>query len=266
MEHQGQYAFVNGINLYYETFGVGKPLILLHGGLGVIEMFAQIMPWLRAGRYVIGVDLQAHGRTADIDRPITYEAMADDIAALIVHLGFEQVDIMGYSLGAGTAMQVAIRHGALVRRLVYISSAYKRDGWYPEVLEGMSQLGPATAEQMKPSPIYEIYTRLAPRPQDWPVLVGKVGDLLRQEYDWSSSVVLLNMPILLIFGDSDSVTIPHILSLFELLGGGQVDGGLDGSGVPTVRLAILPGTTHHNILSSTALEPIIRPFLDVKDE
>lgn len=265
MEQQGKYVTVNGINLYYETFGVGKPLILLHGGLGAIEMFAQILPWLRAGRHVIGVDLQGHGRTADIDRPITYEAMADDIAGLIKHLGFDQVDIMGYSLGAGTALQTAIRHPALIRRLVYISSAYKREGWYPEVLDAMSQLGPAAAEGMKPSPIYELYARLAPRPEDWPALVGKVGDLLRQQYDWTEAVRALDLPVLLIFGDADSVRPAHILSLFELLGGGLMDGGLDGSGMSTARLAVLPGTTHYNILSSTALEPIIRPFLDAKD-
>lgn len=265
MEHQGKYAAVNGINLYYETFGVGKPVILLHGGLGAIEMFAEILPWLRAGRHIIGVDLQAHGRTADIDRPISYESMADDIAGLIAHLGFKQVDIMGYSLGAGVAVQTAIRHPALVRRLVYISSAYQRDGWYPEVLEGMAQLGPAIAEAMKPSPIYELYARVAPRPEDWPVLVGKVGDLLRREYDWSAEVSTLNLPVLLIFGDADSVRLTHAVSFFHLLGGGLVDGGLSGEGMSNAQLAILSGRTHHNILSAPELEPIIRRFLDTKD-
>jgi pimeloyl-ACP methyl ester carboxylesterase len=132
-ERGGAYAEVNGLSLYYEVHGEGEPLILLHGGVGAIEMFGEVLPLLARGRRVIGVDLQAHGRTADIDRPMTYEAMADDMAALIEHLGVGEADVMGYSLGGGVALQTAIRHPEAVRKAVLVSTPFKRDGWYPEV-------------------------------------------------------------------------------------------------------------------------------------
>lgn len=139
---EGKYVNVNNLNMYYELHGTGRPLILLHGGVGASEMFGPILPDLAENRQVIAVHLQAHGRTADIDRPLSFELMADDIAALVKHLGSEKADIMGYSLGAGVAMQTAIRHPDLVRKLVVVSAPVKRDGWYPEVLEDMAQMGP----------------------------------------------------------------------------------------------------------------------------
>lgn len=147
---KGNYAEVNGLDMYYETYGgTGLPLILLHGGVGAIEMFGEVLPLLANGRQVIAVDLQAHGRTADIDRPLRYELMADDIAALIKYLRFEKADVMGYSLGGAVALQTAIRHPYVVRKLVVVSTAFKRDGWYPEILAGMAQMGPEAAEPMK---------------------------------------------------------------------------------------------------------------------
>src|SRR6266446_4283744 len=143
------YAPVNGLNLYYEIHGTGEPLILLHGGLAATEMFGEVMPALSNGRQVIAVDLQAHGRTADIDRPLSYDAMADDIAALIKHLGIEKADVMGYSLGGGVALRTAIQHPGAVRKLVVVSAAFKRDGWYPEILAGMAQMNAGAAESMK---------------------------------------------------------------------------------------------------------------------
>lgn len=139
---EGGYASVNDLEIYYEILGTGKPLILLHGGVGAIEMFGEVLPLLAEGRQVIAFDLQAHGRTADIDRPLSYELMADDIAALIKHLQIERADVMGYSLGGGVALQTAIRHPEVVRKLVVVSTPFKRDGWYPEVLAGMGQMGP----------------------------------------------------------------------------------------------------------------------------
>src|SRR5829696_1281083 len=183
----GAYAEVNGLNLYYEVRGEGEPLILLHGGFGAIEMFGEVLPLLAEGRQVIGVDLQAHGRTADIDRPMTYEAMADDVAALIGHLGLQKADVMGYSLGGAVALQTATRHPEAVRKAVLVSTPFKRDGWYPEVLAGMEQMGPEAAEPMKETPMYLLYAGVAPRPEDWPVLLSKVGELLRQDYDWSGT-------------------------------------------------------------------------------
>lgn len=259
---QGKYAPINGLKLYYETHGSGEPLILLHGGAGAIEMFADVLPQLAAGRQVIGVDLQAHGRTADIDRPLSYEAMADDIAALIQSRGFAQADVMGYSLGGGVALQTAIRHPERVRNLVIVSAACKRSGWYPEVLTAMAQSGPEVAEGLKETPMYAAYSQLAPRIEDWTVLLSKLADMLSREYDWSQGVAAITAPTLLVFGDADSVRTAHAVEFFELLGGGKVDGGWDGSGMSNARLAILPGITHYAIFSSPALANTVIPFLD----
>lgn len=256
------YAPVNGLQLYYEIHGAGEPLILLHGGLGATEMFAGILPSLSAARQVIAVDLQAHGRTADIDRPLSFAAMADDIAALLKHLGIEKADVMGYSLGGGVALHIAFRHPGAVRKLVVVSTAFKSDGWYPEILAGMSQVGAAAAEPMKQTPMYQVYARVAPKPADWPVLLTKIGGLLRKDYDWSKDVAAIKAPTMLVFGDADAVRTAHAVQFFELLGGGNKDGGWDGSGISNVRLAILPGLTHYTIFSSPVLASTVGPFLD----
>jgi pimeloyl-ACP methyl ester carboxylesterase len=190
-ENKGNHAAVNGLELYYEIHGEGDPLILLHGGVGAIEMFGEVLPLLAGRRRVIAVDLQAHGRTADIDRPMTFEAMAEDVAALIEHLGLGEADVMGYSLGGGVALRTAIQHPEVLRKLVLVSTPFKRDGWYPEVLAGMEQMGPAAAEPMKQTPMYQLYSSVAPRPEDWPVLLTKLGELLGQDYDWSEEVTAI---------------------------------------------------------------------------
>lgn len=261
-ENSGDYASVNDLEMYYETHGSGEPLILLHGGIGAIGMFGELLPLLAQGRQVVGVDLQAHGRTADIDRPMTFEAMADDVAALIDHLGLERADLMGYSLGGGVALQTAIRHPGTVRRLVLVSTPCKRDGWYPEVRAGMEQMGPEAAEPMKHTPMYQLYAGVAPRPEDWPVLLGKLGDLLRQEYDWSEDLAAMEMPAMIVARDADSVRTAHAVEFFGLLGGGKRDAGWDGSGMSSSRLAILPGTTHYDIFYSPTLASTVAPFLD----
>jgi len=265
------YAPVNGLQIYYEIHdpethdagadGLGAPLIVLHGGLGSTEMFGPVLPLL-GNRRVIAIDLQGHGRTADIDRPIRYEAMGDDIFAVLKYLGIEKADILGYSLGAGVALRIAIQHPEVVRRLVSISAVFGRDGWYPEILAQMNQLGAAMAEQMKPSPIYKAYARNAPRPADWPVVISKVGDLLRQEYDWSKDVTAMKVPTMLVFGDADSIRPAHEVEFFQLVGGGMKDAGWDGSGMSNARLAILPGATHYNMLESPLLAPAVTSFLD----
>ena len=258
----GNYAPVNGINLYYQVHGAGQPLVLLHGGVGAAEMFGEVLPLLAAGRQVIAVDLQAHGRTADIDRPMRYEAMADDIAGLIEHLGLEHADVMGYSLGGGVALQTAIRHPARVRRLVVVSTPFRRDGWYPENRAGMAQRGAAAAEPMKHTPMYQLYAAIAPRVDDWPVLLTKLGELMRRDYDWSEQVAALTVPTLIVAGDADSVRTAHVVDFYALLGGGQADAGWDGSNRPNARLAILPDTTHYTIFASPALAAAVIPFLE----
>ena len=258
------YAPVNGLKLYYEIHGAGagEPLILLHGGLGSTEMVGDALVSLSRSRRVIAADLQAHGRTTDIDRPISYEALGDDIAALIKHLGIEKADVMGYSLGAGTALQTTIRHPGIVRKLVAVSTVFKREGWYPEILAAMAQMGPAAAEQLKQTPLYQVYSRIAPKPENWPVLVTKMGDLLRKDYDWSKEVAAIKAPTMLVYGDADSIHPESAVEFFKLLGGGKKDGGWDGSGISNARLAMLPGVTHYNIFASPALLPTVTPFLD----
>jgi pimeloyl-ACP methyl ester carboxylesterase len=256
------YAPVSGLNIYYEIHGSGEPLILLHGGLLSTAMEGDLIAQLSKTRQVLALDLQAHGRTADIDRPITCEAMADDVAGVMKYLSIPTADVMGYSLGGCTALQMTIRHPEAVRKLVIVSAAFKRDGWYPEVRAAMSQMGPAAAEMMKPSPLYQTYTRIAPRPQDWPVLVTKVSELLKKDYDWSEQVKAIKSPTMLVFGDNDSLPPAHAAEFFALLGGGKKDAGWDGSGMSTSRLAILPGATHYNITASPALVPTVLPFLD----
>ena len=235
---------------------------MLHGGLGSIEMFSELLAVLSRTRKVIAADLQGHGRTGDIDRPITCEAMGDDIAALAKSLGIEKADVMGYSLGAGAGIQMTIRHPAAVRKLVVLSTVFKRDGWYPEILSAMAQLGPAVAEQLKESSLYQTYSRIAPIPANWPMLVAKMGDLLRKDFEWSRDIAAIKAPTMLVFGDADSIRPEHMVEFFELLGGGKKDGGWDGSGISNARLAILPGLTHYNIFLSPALAPTVMPFLD----
>jgi len=244
------YANVNGISLYYEEHGSGQPLILLHGGLGAGEMCAPILPVMAKDRRVITVDLQAHGHTADVDRPLRYETLADDIAGLIGHLGLAQADVMGYSLGG------------LVRRLVIVSAPCQRDGWFPESLAGMDQMGSQLAEPLKGSPLYEIYSRVAPRVEDWPVLLDKTGELLRRDYDWSAGIAKITAPVMLVYADADAVRPAHIVEFYGLLGGGLRDANWDGSARPVARLAILASHTHYDIFASPDLAAAVIPFLD----
>ena len=256
------YAPVNGLELYYEIHGTGDPLVLLHGGFGLTSMFSEILPQLAEKRQVIAVDLQGHGRTADIDRPLRLEFMADDIAALIKHLGLAKADVMGYSMGGGTAMRTAIQHPEVVRKLVVVSVPFKRNGWYPALLANMQQMNRETAAFLKQTPMYEAYASVAPRPENFPMLCDKMGDMLRQDYDWSNEVAALKMPVLIMFGDADSVPPAHAAEFFSLLGGGKMDGSWDESGMSNSRLALLPATTHYNIFYSPALVPAVTSFLD----
>jgi len=253
----GRYADVNGLRLYFEVHGTGEPLVLLHGGVAGLAMLGTILPALAATRRVIAVELQGHGRTADVDRPLRYETMADDSAALLVHLGIERADVMGYSLGGGVALQTAFRHPDRVRRLVVASTVYARSGWYPEVLAEFDRMGPKTAAGLEQSPLSQLYPDVS-----WPALFAKIGALQRQDYDWSRQVAALTLPVLLVFADADAVRTTHMMEFFALLGGGQRDAGLDGAGRPLAQLAILPGRTHYDIIADPALAPLITPFLD----
>jgi pimeloyl-ACP methyl ester carboxylesterase len=258
----GKYADVNGIKLYYEVHGTGDPLILLHGGLGAMSMFGPNLPALAKGRQVIAVDLQGHGRTADIDRPISPELMAGDIAALIKHLKLDRPHLMGYSLGGGVAFFTALRYPELIGKLVVVSTMFKRSAYYPEILVQQGQVGPEAAEAMKQTPMYQLYASIAPRPEDWPRLLGKLGDAMKGDFDFSKEIPNIKATTMIVAGDSDIFPPSHAVEFFGLLGGGKRDGGWDGSGRPNARLAILPGVTHYTMGNAPALAAAVIPFLD----
>ncbi|MEV4639978.1 alpha/beta hydrolase [Actinoplanes sp. NPDC049548] len=258
------YADVNGISLYYETHGTGRPLVLLHGGLGSGEMFGPVTDAFAEHHQVILVDLQGHGRTADIDRPLDVRLMADDIAALIDHLGLDRPDVVGYSLGGGVALLVAIRHPEKVGRLVSASAGIRRDATYPEILEQQAQVSSAAAEFMKETPMYELYQRVAPRPEDFPRLLDKIGEAMAQDFDFTDDVRGLQVPTLVMGADADLVPPSHFVEIFALLDGGARDGGWMGEGRPKGghALAILPGVTHYNLFQSPLFATTALAFLD----
>lgn len=264
-DQQKGYASVNGLNIYYEIHGSGQPLILLPGGFMTVEAMGELVPQLAATRRIIGVELQGHGHTADIERPLRFELMADDIAALIRSLGLERADIFGFSLGGGVGLQTAIRHPEVVRKLALASTAFKRDGWYPEVLAGMASI---SVETFAGTPIHEAYLKTSPRPEAWPTVVARMRQLTTEDYDWAEDVATLKIPTLILVGDADSVHLAHAVEFFGLLGGGKADG--DMRGLPPAQLAVLPATTHvgwappyHGLMTRTELLlPIITEFLD----
>jgi pimeloyl-ACP methyl ester carboxylesterase len=255
-------AHVNGIDLAYQVFGKGSPLVLLHGGFGSVEMFGPNVELLAAGRRVIGVDLQSHGRSPAADRPMHFETMANDIAALMKDLELDHAAVMGFSLGGAVALRTAIQHPELVERLVLISTVFKRRGWHPEMTDGMDAMGPEIAEPFKQTPMYQAYERIAPRKEDWPVLVTQLTTAMKIDYDWSADVARLPMPVMIVAGDADGLPPSHSVEFFGLLGGGKRDANWDRSGMTHHRLAILPGLTHYDINLSPTLSQAVIPFLD----
>jgi pimeloyl-ACP methyl ester carboxylesterase len=261
------YAPVNGVELYYEIHGSGKPLVLLHGGFGAIEMFGPVLAALAEKRQVIGVDLQGHGRTLPFeDRQMTFSNMAADVAELIKWLGYEKSDVMGYSMGGNTATRLAIDHPHLVDKLIVASAPYALRGMHDYNLQGMAQIGAApeqAAEGMKQTPMYPMYVQLMPDAEkNWAKTVAQTGALVNTDYDWSSEVRQIKAPTLLVFADWDAIRISHIATFFELLGGGLQDAQWDGSGMNRNRLAILPGATHYTTFMDARLAPTALDFLD----
>jgi pimeloyl-ACP methyl ester carboxylesterase len=255
------YAPVNGLEMYYEIHGAGgTPLVLLHGAFSAIgTSFGALLPGLAQGRQVIGFELQAHGRTADIDRPLSPETMADDVAAALEQLGVAQADIFGYSMGAGVALQVAIRHPELVRKLVFMSATYTMSGVHPGLMDGFGEMRP---EMMHGSPWHDEYLRIAPRPEDFNRLFAKKTEMDKQLKDVPAEAIrALEAPTLIIIGDSDLVRPEHAVEMFRLLGGG-VFGDMP-PGLPASQLAVVPGTSHVSIISRADLVvPIVTLFLE----
>ena len=252
----------NGLNYYYEIHGQGEPLLVLHGGMGSIDMFTPDLPALSKGRKVILVDLQGHGRTALGDRPVNLRDMGDDMAVIVKELGHEQVDAWGYSFGGGVAFRLAVQHPELVRRLVIMSAGFSTDGFHSEMRPMQAQMSGAIVDQMKGTPMYDGYMAVAPNPEDFPKLLDRMGDFMREDYDYSEDVKKLTMPVMLVFGDHDMFTAPHMAEFFNLLGGNLRDAGWQRENISQARLAILPGVTHYDICLSPALVPTFLPFLN----
>ena len=255
------------IHLYYETDGTGRPLILLHGGLGSGEMFGPFRPALAVSHQVIAVDLQGHGRTADIDRPISARLMAGDIAALIEHLGLEHPDVVDYSLGGGVAFWTAVDHPELIRRMVMISTNVRRSAIYADMLVQQGQVNAAAAQYMVETPMYQLYQRVAPRPDDFGTLLDKMGASMAVDFDFSDEVRGLTVPTMFVAADADMFPPSHAVELFAQLDGGQRDGGWMGEGRPAGghALAIVPGTTHYDITTSPVLASAVLAFLDAPE-
>ena len=262
----GAYADVNGINLYYETHGSGWPLILLHGGLGAGEMFGPILPELAKDHQVITVDLQGHGRTADIDRPLDQRLMADDVAALIDHLGLDRPDLVGYSLGGGVAFHTAVRYPDRIRRLVLVSVYFRSDDLHPELKAQQGQVSAAAAEFMKDTPMWELYQRVAPRPEDFGRLLDKIGEAMKEPFDLTDELRGIKVPTLLMAADADQAPPSAYVDAFRLLDGGLRDGGWMGENRPEGghALAILPGLTHYSIFLSPLFAASALAFLDAE--
>jgi pimeloyl-ACP methyl ester carboxylesterase len=241
---QTGYAPVNGLQMYYEIHGSGQPLVLLHGAFSAIgTSFGALLPDLARGRQVIAFELQAHGHTADIERPMTIEQLADDVAAAIRHLGIERADIFGPDA---------------VRKLVLASVSYTMAGLHPGLMEGMGEM---SHEMLVGSPWHAEYLRIAPRPEDFPTLFAKKSEMDRKIPDLSAEAIRsIKAPTLLVIGDSDIIRPEHAVEMFRLLGGGVAG---DMAGLPSSQLAILPGTTHVTLVSrADLLIPIVTPFLD----
>jgi pimeloyl-ACP methyl ester carboxylesterase len=255
---------INGVHYYYERLGQGEPLLLLHGGLGSMEMFRPILPSLVSHRQVIAVDLQGHGRTTLGDRPIDLKDMANDVAAILEKLGVQQVDVLGYSMGGGVALRLAIQHPPMVRRLALVSTGFAQDGFYPEMLPMQAAVGAAMADQMKETPMYKSYMAVAPHPEDFPKLLDRMGAWMRTPYNWADEVKAMQMPVMLIYGDSDMFRPEHMVEFYHLLGGGLKDAGWQRENMAKNRLAILPDLTHYEIFGSPALTHAAMPFLDGK--
>jgi pimeloyl-ACP methyl ester carboxylesterase len=238
---------VNGVNYYYDVRGSGEPLLLLHGGLMTSDAWQPIMPLLTEKHQVIAVDLQGHGRSTLGNRPITYEGMGADMAAIVKKLGVAKVDVIGYSMGAGVALNLALQHPELVRKLVLVSCSLSDQDFYPEIRALQAHVNAAAAEHMKNTPMYEGYAKVAPNPADFPRLLDAIGALMAKHFDYSAQVAKLTMPIELIYGDSDMFTLESIVKFYKAIGGGQRDAGWQRENMVQNRLAILPGVTHYEL-------------------
>jgi pimeloyl-ACP methyl ester carboxylesterase len=260
---QTGYAPVNDLDIYYELHGQGPPLILLPGAYMTIEAWGPFLPGLAETHQVIAIEPHGHGRTGLADRPITYEGMADDTAGVMRHLGIDNADVVGFSMGSGISLQLAIRHPALVRKLVLASGSFRYDAMPPELIEMFPTM---TVDAFAGSPIEQAYKAVAPNPDDFPRLFEKLKELDSTPFAWPEDDVRgFPAPTLIIVGDSDVVRLEHVVEMFRLRGGGVMG---DLAGLPESQLAVLPGTSHYMPPGSGVMDrsdwmlAMIRPFLD----
>jgi len=256
-ENPGKTVEVNGMQMYYEIHGEGEPLIVLHGAYMNIPTMGEIIPMLAESRQVIALEFQGHGRTTDIDRPITYPNLADDVAAFMDAIGIEKADVFGYSMGAAAGLRLAIDHPEKVDQLVAASVAYDAEGWQPAFVEFIPQMAP---EMFVGTPMEDEWKKLAPDPHGFRAVVEKLIALEKEPMAWEEEVKQLKTPVLIIAGDADVSTLEHNVALFRLLGGGGM--GDMGVPLPASRLAILPATSHTAVISQPELlHALIEPFL-----
>ena len=246
--------------MYHEEHGSGDPLILLHGGFGSLEDFDGVREALGADRRLVLVDLQGHGRSPDVDRPLRIETLADDVAGLIDQLG-GTADVLGYSFGGHVALRLGIQHPGRVRNLVVVSVAAKRSGNFDEVIAAFDQMDQGFAEILRQTPRWALYERVAPDPGAFDTLVAKTVELLHEDYDWTAELPGLVPRTLLVFADADSIRPEHVREFAGLLGIGHRDAGYDGSARPANQLAVLPGATHYDIMASPHFTPVVNGFL-----
>ena len=251
-----------GLRVHYDVYGAGEPIVVLAGGFGDAASMTQVIGPLSRRRQVISIDLEGHGRTALRKTPMSHERNGDDVAAVLRHLKFTKADVAGYSHGGDAAIRLAIQHPEMVRRLIVISTAAAREGWYPEVLKGMEAVNAAAAEQMKGTPLYKRYAAVAPHPEQFGLLLDRMGELMRKDYDWRPEIARLPMPTLLLFADHDAVSMRHIAEFFALFEGGVRDAGWQGQPrYARARLAIVPGYTHYNFSQGPDMARVIEGYL-----
>lgn len=255
---------VTGGEVWYATYGSGTPLVLIHGGLMTIETFGPVLEALAASRQVVAVELQGHGRTGPLDRPMSFAAMAADVAEVITTLGIGPVDVVGYSMGSTIGLRLALDRPELVRKLVAASAPYAYSGWHDYNQQGMRSLSAADAPMMVGTPLYEAFAAVNPDPEtNFPKLLDQMR-YMGEDYDWSAEIPNIKAPTMLVYGDWDAVRTSHAAKFFELLGGGLQDALWDGSGMNHNRLAILPGVTHYTMMTEPRLAETALAFLDAE--
>ena len=251
------YVEVNGMLMYYEVSGTGDPLVVLHRAYMNIPEMGAIVPRLAETHTVYALEFQGHGRTEDIERPITYPNLADDVAVFMEAVGLERADVFGYSMGAAAGLQLAIRHPEKVDQLVGASIVYDESGWQPAFVEMIPTMSP---DMFVGGTMEEEWRKLAPNPDGFKNLVEKLIALEKEPIDWEKDVKNLQSPVLIIAGDADVTTLEHTVSMFRLLGGGEM--GDMGQPLPESRLAILPATSHTAIINQVdLLYGFIEPYL-----